>query len=323
MSFGSGVAKKNKIKHSIMSENILELKNVNKSYRNHDAVIDLSFDMPKGSIFGLLGPNGAGKTSLIRIINSITRADSGVMLFDGETLRERHQGDIGYMPEERGLYKKMKVGEQLLYLARLKGMSDKVAKEEITAWMEKFDIISWYGKKIEELSKGMQQKIQFISTVVHRPKLLILDEPFSGLDPINTNLIKDEISELNKSGISIIFSTHRMEQVEQICQNMVMIHKGRKVLEGSIDKVKEDFKQNVFSIEYEGQFDESLLQGASIIEQSDHHITIQSDNILNANQLLDRMIKSGLTIKSFREILPTINEIFIRTAQDVDINTLV
>ncbi len=305
-----------------MADHILELKSVNKSYRDHRAVIDLSFDMPAGTIFGLLGPNGAGKTSMIRIINSITRADSGSILFDGEPLGERHQSDIGYMPEERGLYKKMKVGEQLMYLARLKGMPDKKAKEEIHTWMERFDIVSWYNKKIEELSKGMQQKIQFISTVVHRPKLLILDEPFSGLDPINTNLIKDEIVELNNSGISVIFSTHRMEQVDQICKHMVMINKGRKVLEGPIDKVKEDFKQNIFTIDFDGEFQEDLLQASNIIEKLENRITIQSDNILEANQLLDRMIRSGLTINGFNEVLPTINEIFIRKANDVDIHAL-
>jgi ABC-2 type transport system ATP-binding protein len=207
--------------------NILSLREVTKSYTNHLAVDNVSFDMPKGGIFGLLGPNGAGKTSLIRIITCITRADTGTILFDGEPLNNNHPSEIGYMPEERGLYKKMKVGEQLTYLALLKGMGKAHAKKEISTWMEKFEIQDWYNRKIEELSKGMQQKIQFIATIIHRPKLLILDEPFSGLDPINSNLIKDEIIKLNQSGISIIFSTHRMEQVEEICQDIVLINKGK------------------------------------------------------------------------------------------------
>jgi len=217
---------------------ILRLENVVKTYENHVAVNDVSFEMPEDCIFGMLGPNGAGKTSLIRIITTITRADSGVVLFDGEKLNSSHPSQIGYMPEERGLYKKMGVGEHLLYLARLKGLSKSEANHEIKSWFTKFGIEDWWDKKVEELSKGMQQKIQFISTVVHKPRLLILDEPFSGLDPINTNLIKDEIDELHSKGTSIIFSTHRMEQVEEVCDFIVLINQGKKVLEGRVKDVE-------------------------------------------------------------------------------------
>jgi ABC-2 type transport system ATP-binding protein len=231
--------------------NILSLDNVVKQYHNHTAVDQVSFDIPKGIVFGLLGPNGAGKSSLIRIITSITAADEGVILLDGEPINEMTSSHMGYMPEERGLYKKMKVGEQLLYLAQLKGMDKKEAKESIKNWFIKFGIEDWWGKKVEELSKGMQQKIQFIATVVHNPKLLILDEPFSGLDPINTNLIKDEIAELNRQGTSIIFSTHRMEQVEKVCDRIVLINQGKVILEGDVDQVQQEYKDNIFRIEFD------------------------------------------------------------------------
>ncbi|MEM6380754.1 MAG: ATP-binding cassette domain-containing protein, partial [Bacteroidota bacterium] len=213
-------------------EHILQLENVVKTSGEYTAVDNVSFSVPKGSIFGLLGPNGAGKTSLIRIITTITRADQGTVYLDGEKLGSRHPSQIGYMPEERGLYKKMKVGDHLMYLARLKGLSKTEAKDKIDHWFNKFEITDWWDKKVEELSKGMQQKIQFIATVIHEPKLLILDEPFSGLDPINANLIKDEIYQLKEAGTSIIFSTHRMEQVEEICEYIVLINKGQNVLQG-------------------------------------------------------------------------------------------
>ena len=209
---------------------ILSIQNVVKRYDKHLAVNNVSLDVPKGSVFGMLGPNGAGKTSLIRMITTITAPDEGAIFLDGERINANTPDHIGYMPEERGLYKKMKVGEHLLYLAQLKGLSGPQAQKEIDHWLEKFDIRDWWSKKIEDLSKGMQQKIQFIATVVHRPKLLILDEPFTGLDPINTNLIKEEIAALNQSGISIIFSTHRMEQVEEMCDHIVLINKGKNVL---------------------------------------------------------------------------------------------
>ena len=227
---------------------VLSIKGVVKRFGNHAAVDGASFEVPQRSIFGLLGPNGAGKTTLLRIITTIMGADEGEIKINGEKLNTRHIFEIGYLPEERGLYKKMKVGDQLLFLAQLKGLSHKEAREKIKTWFEKFEIGDWWNKKVQELSKGMQQKIQFIATVVHEPKLLILDEPFSGLDPINTNLIKDEIHRLNREGTSIIFSTHRMEQVEEICTDIVLINKGKVILDGKMDAIKEDHKKNIFRI---------------------------------------------------------------------------
>ncbi len=291
---------------------ILSLQNVVKNYHNHTAVDNVSFDVPKGSVFGLLGPNGAGKTSLIRIITTITMADSGQVLLDGEPINFNHPSQIGYMPEERGLYKKMKVGEQLLYLAQLKGMPHKEAKQKLYSWMEKFDIISWWDKKVEELSKGMQQKIQFIATVVHDPKLLILDEPFSGLDPINTNLIKDEIDQLNKGGTSIIFSTHRMEQVEEVCENIILINNGKKVLDGNVAQIKIDHKENLFKVE----FDNSILNiedlnNFEILSSQHDGIEVKLNAGMKPNDLLGSLINKGAEINSFNEVLPSINDIFI------------
>jgi ABC-2 type transport system ATP-binding protein len=304
--------------------NVLELNNVVKTYQKHIAVNDVSFNVPQGSIFGLLGPNGAGKTSLIRIITTITRADSGSVMLNGERLNSRHPSEIGYMPEERGLYKKMKVGEHLLYLAQLKGLSKANAKKEINHWLEKFEITDWWSKRIEELSKGMQQKIQFIATVVHQPKLLILDEPFSGLDPINTNLIKDEIAELNRKGTSIIFSTHRMEQVEQICQEIVLINQGRNVLQGDVNSIKQNFKNNLFEISYSGILPESLQaeddanENYSIIKNENNRLTIKVSHDSASNLLLNYLMKNGVYINGFNEILPSLNEIFIRQVGKVE-----
>ncbi len=295
-----------------MNSSILTLENIVKSYDKNVAVDDVSFEVPRGSIFGLLGPNGAGKTSLIRIITTITRADSGTAYLDGEVLNSRHPEQIGYMPEERGLYRKMKVGEHLLYLARLKGLSKNGAREQIDHWFEKFNIEDWWDKKVEELSKGMQQKIQFIATVVHQPKLLILDEPFSGLDPVNTNLLKDEIHDLHNQGVSIIFSTHRMEQVEEVCEYIVLINKGKNVLEGKVKDVKDKFKRNRFRIDYEGQLPAGLEEKADIIEQSEHSIIIQVEKEGRSNELLQYLLQKGVYIHAFNEILPTLNEIFIR-----------
>jgi len=226
--------------------NILEVKHVTKQYATHKALNDVSLVVPKGSIFGLLGPNGAGKTSLIRIITQITQADKGEIFFDGELLKPEHIYQIGYLPEERGLYKKMEVGEQLLYFAQLKGLSRKEAMHKLKDWIERFEIKSWWGKKVEELSKGMQQKIQFIATVLHQPKLIILDEPFSGFDPINADLITQEILKLKQQGSSIIFSTHRMESVEQLCDDIALINKSEKVLDGSVKQVREQFRTHSF-----------------------------------------------------------------------------
>lgn len=296
-----------------ISMNILSLDNVVKRYHNHTAVDHVSFDIPKGVVFGFLGPNGAGKTSLIRIITSITAADEGRILLDGEPLNEMTPSQMGYMPEERGLYKKMKVGEQLMYLAQLKGMSKTEAKKSINHWFEKFDIAPWWNKKIDELSKGMQQKIQFIATVVHNPKLLILDEPFSGLDPINTNLIKDEIAELNKKGTSIIFSTHRMEQVEEVCERIVLINQGKMILEGDVKEVKEKHKDNLYKIGFDGKMPNDLQSPHfKIIEDNDTSVTIQATGGHRANDLLLNLINRGVEINSYQELLPTLNEIFIK-----------
>jgi len=293
--------------------NILTLQNVVKQYHNHRAVDNISFEVPKGSVFGLLGPNGAGKTSLIRIITNITMADSGSVLLEGKKIDINQPSQIGYMPEERGLYKKMKVGEQLVYLAQLKGMSEKTAKQKLKYWMEKFDIMTWWGKKVEELSKGMQQKIQFIATVVHDPKLLILDEPFSGLDPINTTLIKDEIDQLNKNGTSIIFSTHRMEQVEEVCERIILINNGSKILEGSVDDIKNDHKENLFQITYAGDVPQSFFTSRAISNQHPAgELIVKLENDASPNVLLQELLNTGVTIKSFNEILPTINDVFIK-----------
>lgn len=293
--------------------NILSLQNVVKRYHNHTAVNHVSFDVPKGIVFGFLGPNGAGKSSLIRIITSITAADEGTVLIDGEPLNAMHPSQIGYMPEERGLYKKMKVGEQLMYLAQLRGMTPKEAKDSIKYWFEKFDITDWWGKKVDELSKGMQQKIQFIATVVHKPKLLILDEPFSGLDPINTNLIKDEIDELNKQGTSIIFSTHRMEQVEEVCERIVLINQGEVILEGDVKQIKNDFKDNIFKIGFDGQMPSDLRSDHfRIIKDTPQEVTIQALEGHNGNELLLNLMNRGIEIHSYQEVLPTLNDIFIK-----------
>ena len=295
---------------------ILKMNQVVKQYGNHTAVDGVSFEVPKGSIFGLLGPNGAGKTSLIRIITTITRADSGVTELEGQVLNSSHPEQIGYMPEERGLYKKMKVGAHLIYLARLKGLSKQQAKEAIGNWMEKFEITDWWNKKVEELSKGMQQKVQFIATVVHEPKLLILDEPFSGLDPINTNLIKEEIRTLHQKGTSIIFSTHRMEQVEEICENILLINRGKVILTGSVKEVKNQFKLNHFEIGYEGELPEELSNQLEIIEKRNNKVVVKLQEEMSPSALLKKAVQTGLDIRSWNEMLPSLNEIFIRQVEN-------
>jgi ABC-2 type transport system ATP-binding protein len=295
---------------------MLKLENVVKTYDAHKAVDDVSFEIPEGKIFGMLGPNGAGKTSIIRIITTITRADSGKIWLNGERLTERNVGNIGYMPEERGLYKKMKVGEQLMYLAQLKGMTYNDAKREIMAWMTKFQIENWWDKKIDELSKGMQQKVQFIATIVHRPNLLILDEPFTGLDPLNATLIQDEINELHKQGTTIIFSTHRMEQVEEICDSIVLINKGKNVLEGNVTDIKQSFKENKFKVEYAGQLPENFNQFCEILSDTNGAATVRLAENQTANGMLHQLLQHNVGIKSFNEILPTLNEIFIQRVEN-------
>jgi len=296
---------------------ILRLEGVVKSYDKKVAVDEVSFSVAQGSIFGLLGPNGAGKTSLIRIITTITRADSGKVYIDGDPLSSEHPSVIGYMPEERGLYKKMKVGEHLLYLARLKGLSKNDATEQIRHWMDKFEISDWWGKKVEELSKGMQQKIQFIATVVHRPMLLILDEPFSGLDPINTNLIKEEIRKLRDEGASIIFSTHRMEQVEEICEDIVLINQGRNVLEGDVGQIRDDFKENLFRISFEGDLPD-LPDIFEIVDRQKGAFTVRMEESRESDKLLMFLLQKGIHITAFQEILPSLNQIFIRQVESTN-----
>ena len=296
---------------------ILSLNAVRKQYRNVVAVDDVTFNVPRGSMFGLLGPNGAGKTSLIRIITTITMADSGSVLFDGEKLNFNHPSRIGYLPEERGLYRKMKVGDHLMYLAQLKGLSAKDARAKILALMDRFEITDWWEKKVEELSKGMQQKIQFIATIVHEPELIILDEPFSGLDPINTNIIKEAIFELNKKGTSIIFSTHRMEQVEQICEQIVLINNGQNVLEGNVDELKERYKQGIFKIEFDGLLPADLSQHFEVVEDTETEVLIKAKEGMTPNDLLRALLNRGYSIHAFNEVKPSVNEIFIQTVNSL------
>lgn len=291
---------------------ILQLNQVNKIYGDTQVVNNVSFDVPEKSVFGLLGPNGAGKTTLIRIITNIIQADGGNVYLKGINSVQDRMYKIGYMPEERGLYKKMKVGEQLMYLAQLKDLPNKEAKERVKYWLDRFNITDWWGKKIEELSKGMQQKIQFIATVVHNPKLIILDEPFSGLDPINTNLIRDEIFELQQQGMSVIFSTHRMEQVEAICEDIALINKGEILLQGKVNDIKQQFKESKYSIEFEGELPDTPNSIFTILDKKEGQITVHLQENQTPNSLLQFFIENKISIHSFNEILPTLNEIFIQ-----------
>jgi ABC-2 type transport system ATP-binding protein len=301
--------------------NLIEVKNLRKDYATHKAVDDISFVIPRGSIFGLLGPNGAGKTTLLRMITGIFYPDQGEILFNNRPFDpDKDIQSIGYMPEERGLYKKMKVGEQTLYLAQLKGMREKDAKEKIKYWFDKLDINTWYNKKVEELSKGMQQKVQFISTIIHSPSLLILDEPFSGLDPINANLIKQEIFDLSKNGTTIIFSTHRMEQVEEICDRIILVNKGKKILDGEVKQIKHDFKEDLFRIGVGTMpnFAQMATWHFSIIKQEDHAYTVKLSEGSTTNDILMHFIKHDIPITYFQEILPSINEVFINQVQAME-----
>jgi ABC-2 type transport system ATP-binding protein len=300
-------------------EEILRIEQVVKRYKDNVAVDGVSFSVNKGSIFGLLGPNGAGKTSLIRIITTITGADEGTVYFNGEPLNGFHPTQIGYLPEERGLYKKMKVGDQLMYLAQLKGLDHSTAKSSILKWMDKFEIRTWWHKKVEELSKGMQQKIQFIATVMHGPKLIILDEPFTGLDPINTDLIKAEINKLRDEGASIIFSTHRMEQVEEICEDIVLIDDGKVILEGRVTDIKQDFKENIFEVGFEGALDTEALNGnIELLGTEGNLMRFRLKEGVESNRFLNTLMEQGISILSFNEILPSLNQIFIKKVEDND-----
>lgn len=301
--------------------NILEVQNVVKQYGDYRALNDVSLQVPKGSIYGLLGPNGAGKTSLIRIINQITMPDSGQVLLDGETLNPEHVQYIGYLPEERGLYKTMKVGEQCLYLAQLKGMSKQEAQKQLKYWFEKFGIQDWWNKKIQELSKGMAQKVQFLVTIIHEPKLLILDEPFSGFDPVNANLIKDEIIELNKKGTSVIFSTHRMESVEEMCDHIALINKSNKLIEGKLSDVKRQFRSNTFEVgiltnDVEGlmyQLTQKFTVGQTNFKSLNDDLKLEIQlGEFTSNELLSILTNYG-QVTHFVEKIPSVNDIFIQS----------
>ncbi|MCY1487122.1 putative ABC transporter ATP-binding protein YxlF [compost metagenome] len=304
--------------------NILEVKNVVKQYGDYTALNNVSLQVPKGSIYGLLGPNGAGKTSLIRIINQITMPDSGTVLLDGEKLQPEHVQHIGYMPEERGLYKTMKVGEQALYLAQLKGLSKVEAKKQLDYWFDRLEIQGWWNKKIQELSKGMAQKIQFVVTVLHKPKLLIFDEPFSGFDPVNANLIKDEILELKKQGATIIFSTHRMESVEELCDDIALIHKSNKLIEGKLNDVKKEYRTNSFEVgimtsNVEGlmyQLTQKFTVGQTNFKtlNDDLKLEVQIGDS-SPNELLSILTQMG-QVTHFVEKIPSVNDIFIKTVSD-------
>ena len=299
--------------------NILEVNNVSKSYASHKALDDVSISIPKQSIFGLLGPNGAGKTTLIRIVNQIIMSDQGEILINGEGLKPDHVKVIGYLPEERGLYKKMKVGEQLMFLAQLKGLSSGEARKRIKNWLDKMGLSEWAGKKVEDLSKGMAQKIQFIATVMHEPELLILDEPFSGFDPVNANLIKDEIFELREKGATVIFSTHRMESVEQLCDDIAMIDKSKKILDGTKKDIKKSYKSNQYQVDYRGQLS-SLSGGFSLLETKSleddlSQAIIQTQAGQNPNDLLSELIHKT-EVHGFIEVIPSINDIFIKIVEE-------
>ena len=305
--------------------NILSAKNIVKRYAGHTALNDVTVEIPEQSIYGLLGPNGAGKTSLIRIINQITGPDSGELYFMGEHLTQKHVEQIGYLPEERGLYKKMGVGEQALYLAQLKGMGKQEAKKKLKEWFEKFEMSAWGNKKVEELSKGMQQKVQFIVTVLHEPRLLILDEPFSGFDPINANLIKNEILDLKKKGSTILFSTHNMGSVEELCDNIALIHKSKKILDGSVKDIRKQYKSNLFELEFTGNmmgFTNAMWTGAELLEHTTDgeynkaRVKLLGKN--SSNDLLQAIIPVA-QIQSFREVVPSMNDIFIKVVGDKNI----
>jgi ABC-2 type transport system ATP-binding protein len=297
---------------------LLVAENIHKSFANHKALKGVSLNVPEASIFGLLGPNGAGKTTLIRIINQITAPDEGKVYLNGEILKPDHIEFIGYLPEERGLYKKMKVGEQAIYLAQLKGLSKNDAKKQLKYWFEKYEIASWWNRKVEELSKGMQQKVQFIVTILHKPKLLIFDEPFSGFDPVNTELLKAEILNLRNEGATVIFSTHNMASVEEICDHIALINKSEKILDGKVYDIKQTYKNSTFELEYEAnemELSKFLPENFNIISkdklENGYKAIIQLPSDEYTNQLLTLMMQNS-HIHLFKEIIPSMNEIFIR-----------
>jgi ABC-2 type transport system ATP-binding protein len=304
-----------------MSRPLLEAKSVTKRYDNYTALNDVSVAVERGKILGLLGPNGAGKTSLIRIINQITAPDSGEVLFDGKPLNPEHVARIGYLPEERGLYRKMEVGEQCMYLAQLKGLDARDAKQKLRYWFEKFEIQGWWNKKVEELSKGMAQKVQFVVTVLHEPELLIFDEPFTGFDPVNANLIRDEILELNRKGATLIFSTHRMETVETLCDTIVLIHKSRKILDGSLADIRKQFRTQTYRIVFNGNlvpFTNALWAGAELIDKNQVDSQCEVTLRLLGNNTINNVLSAVLPvceIVSVNEIIPSMNDVFINMVQ--------
>ncbi|MET0244213.1 MAG: ATP-binding cassette domain-containing protein [Flavitalea sp.] len=296
--------------------NILEVKHLKKYYATQKAVDDISFSLAPGSIFGLLGPNGAGKTTLIRMITGIFFPDEGEITFQGKPFDPLNDiVHIGYMPEERGLYKKMKIGEQAVYLAQLKGLSKSDALAKVKEWFIRFQMESWWNKKVEDLSKGMGQKLQFVTTVLHEPKLIILDEPFSGLDPVNSNLIKENIYQLAKRGASIIFSTHRMEQVEEICDHIILVNKGQKVVDGTVREVKQKYKENLFTI---GLDEVPLVNNTrlfEVIETKENRLIVKINEGATSNDVLQHFISANININSFQEMLPSLNDIFIKLVE--------
>ena len=306
-------------------KNLLSIDSVSKKFGSHTALNNISLNIPEGCIYGLLGPNGAGKTTLIRIINQISLPDSGKVFFNNQELNAGHIKQIGYLPEERGLYPKMKIGEQAIYLAQLKGMDRKMARLELKKWFERFEISDWWNKKVTELSKGMAQKVQFIVTVLHKPKLLIFDEPFSGFDPINANLIKDEILELNKEGATVIFSTHRMESVEELCEYITLINNSNKILDGNLDEIKKQFKTNTFEVAVSAP-DARSLENTLKLEYEIFAPTFRTigDNLRmniklkseqNSSKLINLLNKNSRLIH-FKEVIPNVNEIFINSVQN-------
>lgn len=296
---------------------LIECKNVCKNFGTKVALDNVSLDVPEGKIYGLLGPNGAGKTTMIRIINRITIPNSGEVLFNGRPITQRDVEKIGYLPEERGLYRKMEVGDQAMYLAQLKGMSEKDARAELKKWFVKFGIQDWWRKKVEELSKGMAQKVQFITTVVHKPSLMILDEPFSGFDPVNAELIRKEILELKEQGATIILSTHNMESVEELCDNIALINKSHLVLSGGVDEIRRQYGNNHVELIYSGDNALAPVEGLfSVISDADdngrHTAVLSLDHEGLGNEVLTAVIGQGLLVNSFKELLPRMNDIFIK-----------
>lgn len=298
---------------------LIRIENVTKSFGKHIALDDVSLAIPEGSIYGILGPNGAGKTTLLRIINRITAPDNGKVFFGNNEMTQEDVHRIGYMPEERGLYKKMKVGEQAVFFARLKGMSKKDATEKLKSWFEKFGIESWWDKKVSDLSKGMAQKVQFIVTVLHSPKLIIFDEPFSGFDPINANLLKSEILELRDKGATIIFSTHNMSSVEEVCDHITLIDKSKNILSGNVEEIRHKHGANIFEIDYKGKEEDiraALAGRCEIMETATSPVGFNKIKIhVAANEELRGVIAAAnesVEMRSFREIIPSMNDIFIR-----------